>query len=261
MSAASVDVDDEPRAFEPLRVGSGERRLGEAEQRLHAKRARLGRERVGRVSLGGHVCVARGGSLLAPALEHSVTRSVQRLDEQRAVLGSEAGAQVQGAVLLEVIVDVLQLVGLPRFLGRDPPVHAQRTLELGRRQRARELEQPLLGRRGRDPRQRAHLREGELAARERRPCRGQLSQRLGNPHVLARLAPGDPAAVREEACEIVADLRLVELPHALDEAGGRGAQVRGERRQLIHAAPLLPPALLGVLQPHLKSCCLHCQPD
>ena len=73
------------------------------------------------------------GALLAPALDDPLPRGFQRLDEHRAVLGRKAGAQVERAVVVEVVVDVLELVRLARVGRRDPTVDAKRALELGRR--------------------------------------------------------------------------------------------------------------------------------
>ena len=193
-----VDVDDEPRTIESLLIGCGERGPGEVEKRLYPRRARrLEGVRRGR---GARLLVARsGGSLLTSPLDDALPRGFQRLDEHRAILGGETGPQVQRAVLLEVVVHEFELVCLPDVRRSDPPVGAKRALELGGRERLRELQQALLGGRGRDPRQRAHLREGELAASERLPCRGQLLQGFRDADVLARLASRDPAAIGEES--------------------------------------------------------------
>jgi hypothetical protein len=50
-------------------------------------------------------------------------------------------------------------------------------------------------------------------------------------------------------------------PRERDEAGRRGAQVRGQRRQLVLAAELVLPALVPLRPRPLNECCLHCQPD
>ena len=243
-----VDVDDQPRA-RSSRSSSGR----SSDASASSTSASTPNDRGG--SNAGGACrsrssprLGRGSLPLLPAPLHDpLPRGVQRLHEQRAVLGREPGAQVQRAVLLEVVAHELELVRLARVLRRDPPEVPQRALELRRRQRSRELEQPLLGRPGRDPRQRANLRVCRLASRERRPDRRQLLQRLRDPQVLPRLAPGDPAAVGEAACGIVADDLLAELPRELEPPRRRGAQMRGKRRQLVLAPPLLAPALLRPL--------------
>ena len=68
------------------------------------------------------------------------------------------------------------------------------------RQRPREVEQTLLRRPCCDPRQRPHLRERELAPRERRPRRRQLLQRLRDPHELPRLTRRDPQRHATKLC-------------------------------------------------------------
>ena len=244
-----VNVHDDLRALDPLHVGRGERRLGQVEQGLHLEGARRLEVAVGRAARLRAALSC--GALLAPALDDPLPRGFQRLDEHRAVLGRKAGAQVERAVVVEVVVDVLELVRLARVGRRDPTVDAKRALELRRRKRPASSSRRISDGRGRDPRQRAHLRESELAASERRPSRGQLLQRLCDPHVLACLAPGDPAAPGEEARQIVADARLVELRHALEPPSGRGAQMGGERRELVDPAPLLLEALLRPLQTDL----------
>ncbi len=125
----SIDMDDEPRTPPLLVVGRAERGVGKLEQRLDPHRARLPRRKRQRVR--GHVAnLGRRGTLLTPPLEHAVVRGVERLHEERSVLGREAGAQVQRAVLLEVVTDELELVRLASVRSGDPPVHPQGTLEL-----------------------------------------------------------------------------------------------------------------------------------
>ena len=147
----SVDMNDQLRALGPLVplvLRPVERRPGKLDQRLHAKRpGRIERRRHLRSRRLG---LGRSGLPLLPAPLHDpLSRGVQRLHEQRPVLGGEPGAQVERAVLLEVVAHELELVRLARVLRRDPPEDPQRTLELRGRQRSRELEQPLLVRRSR----------------------------------------------------------------------------------------------------------------
>jgi hypothetical protein len=98
----------------------------------------------------------------------------------------------------------------------------------------RQLEQPFLRGRGRDPGERAHLDEGELAAGEGRPDRRQLAERLGDPQVLARLAAREPEAEGEPARRLVGEVaRARDGEGELEEAGEAGVQVGGERRQLV----------------------------
>ena len=254
-----VDVDDQTRALEAVLIRRGERGFSELEQRLHTQRAlRRGRDGGGRVVRIG--VTRRSGSLLAAPLDDSLPCGFQRLDQQRAVLSGKAGAQVERAVFFEVVVHELELVRLAGLRRRDSAVDAERALQLGGRERPCELEQTRLGGGGRDPRKSAHLRERELSTSERRPGRGQLLQSLGDPYVLAGLTSRDPAAPGEEPCEIVAVTLVLHRRDELDEAGSRRAQVRGERRQLVLAAQLLPPALLGPCRRDLEARCLNCQP-
>ena len=201
--------------------------------------------------------VRRCGALLAPALEHPLARRLQRLDQQRAVLGREPCAEKERAVVVEVVVDVLQLVRFAGVLRRNPAERPQRPLELRCRQRARKLEQALLGRRRRDPGQRPNLGERELAAPERRPRRRQLLQRLCDPQELTRLTRRDPAAPRDKGLQVAAVALLVHLPDELEPACGRRAQVCGQARKLVHAAIRRRLARRHILANPLDRRCLH----
>ena len=108
-------------------------------------------------SAAASVVVRRCSALLAAPLEHPFTRRLERLDQQRSVLGRKPRPQKQRAVVIQVVVDVLQLMRIRGVLRRDPAKGPERPLELRRRQRTRQLQQTLLRRRGRDPRQRPHL--------------------------------------------------------------------------------------------------------
>jgi hypothetical protein len=166
--------------------------------------------------------------------KHPVARGVERSNHDDAVLGRESRAQVQRAVVCPVVVDVFECVRLACLLGRQTPEGVERTLELRRGQRARELEQSLLGRRRGDARQRPDLRERELAAAEGFPDRRELAQRLGHTHDLPRLAARDPAAERDVACGLVHQAAFLgERVHELDEARGGNIDVRRERRELV----------------------------
>ena len=129
-----VDVDDElrppGRPFVALRV---EGLVGELEQRFHLLGAgRLERRRCRRLRL----CCCLPVVSAAPT--DACAGGVEGRDQERAVLGGEAGVQNERAVVVPEVRDVLELV-LPSGLGgADALVDAQRPRQLGGGQRNRQ---------------------------------------------------------------------------------------------------------------------------
>ena len=231
-------MDDDAR---PLAAGIArrdQRHLGEIEQSLHPGRPRRIDRSATNPRRRRRLRVVRRGSAL-PAATHNdaLTRHLERLDQQHPVLGRQPGPQKQRAVLVEVVVDVLQLMRLPSVLRRHPAKSPQRPLQLRRRQRPRKLEQTLLRRPRRDPRQRPHLAERKLATPERRPQQRRPLQRLRDPQKLTRLTPRDPTTPRHKGLQVAAVALLPHLPDKLEPACRRRAQVRRQARELIHPLP------------------------
>ena len=249
-----IDVHVQTRALGVVPVASLERGLGELDERLDLRRAR-GLEGERRIALG----IDARSLLLAPPFVHPLACGLERLDEERAVLGGKAGAQVEGAVVREVVVDVLELVRLPHFLGGEAAEGTERELELGGGERFCQLEQPFLGGRGRDPGQGTHLAVRERSAGEGRANRGQLLHGLGDAQVLARLPSRHPEAEGEPADGLVCELTSPQVGgHQFEPARSGRVQVRGERRELVLEALLRPVALAGLRLRFRR--CLHCQP-
>jgi len=133
---------------------------------------------------------------------------------------------------------VLSRASTIRSTRRQPPDDA---LDVFGGARPADLEQPLLGLGCRDPGQRADLRVGQLAMRERL---GEPRQRAESPrhaHPFARRAGVEPDAPREPRSargEAVAPAAAgVELADEIEQARGGGVEVGGELGDLV-AEPL-----------------------
>ena len=131
-----VDVDDDAR---PLPVEARPLPRIDASARSSSASTRAGRggstEAPSAIRLRLVGVVRRCGALLAATLEHPLPRRLERLDQQRAVLGREPCPEKKGAVVVEVVVDVLELVRFAGVLRRNPAERPKRPLQLRCRQR------------------------------------------------------------------------------------------------------------------------------
>ena len=106
---------------------------------------------------------------------------LERLDEDRAILGREPAAKNQRAVLVPVPVEIGALLRGGGFFGRHPPVGPHGSFELGGGQLQREAQEILLGLWLGDPGQRPDLGVGELPGRESGANRRELAQPARDP--------------------------------------------------------------------------------
>src|SRR5205809_3490508 len=134
------------------------------------------------------------------------------------------------------------LVGPIRLFASHPPVSANDALQLRRRRIVREMEEVFLASRIGDAAERSHLRIRELPAAERLGDPRQLAEATRYPNVLARRPRRDRAAPRDPLCAGATAgagpaVAPVELRHQLQPAATPGADVLGERLDLVLAAP------------------------
>ncbi len=165
----------------------------------------------------------------------------QRLHEQRADFRCEPPAEKVGAVRVRIHVQRPTRVLQGGLAGLCLPVHsppaADDPLDVVSRAGAAHRQQPLLGFGRGHARQGPDLGVGELAAGEGLGQQGQRAQGARHPHVLAGRAggkphpPAQPSGARAEA--VVPAVAGVELADEVEEAGGRGLDVRRQLSDLV----------------------------
>lgn len=180
-------------------------------------------------------------------------RCVERTQQERAVLGREPAVDLQRAALAPEQPEMRALLHLRRLRGRHPPVGPHRPLQLGRRHQSRKAKELLLALGIRDPRQRAHLREGELPGRERRVHAWELTQISRHAHMLARrpgrqrAPPGEPSSTRAHP-RLRPVAATIDLGDDLEPATRPGKQVRRQGRRLVLELPESQP--VGIICCH-----------
>ena len=160
---------------------------------------------------------------------------LERLDEDRAILGREPAAKNQRAVLVPVPVEIGALLRGGGFFGRHPPVGPHGSFELGGGQLQREAQEILLGLWLGDPGQRPDLGVGELPGRESGANRRELAQPARDPNVLPGRSRRQPAAPGEPLRGRARDqlVASIDLCHQLEPAAHAGVYVRRESGQLL----------------------------
>jgi hypothetical protein len=177
----------------------------------------------------------------ARPLIQGLPRGRQRLDEQRTHFRLEPPPDDHHAVCVRIEAKPsapMPLRGLPRLgLPVDAPPAADDPLDMGRRARAPDAEEPRFGLRRGHAREGPDLGVGQLPTGEGLGQERQRPQRARDPHPLAGGAqidpdpPGQPRGAGAEAR--VPPAPGVELPDQIQEPRGGGVEVRGQERDLV----------------------------
>ena len=227
-----IDVDDD---LVPLARGAGiqivvQGGLGDHPQRVRLKLGHAGSHHPGRLVLRLHV--------------HPVARGREGLTDDRADFRGEPAADHEHAV--DVLIDVERpaLVSPGRIMILGVAIHAapgpDQALDMGGGAGPRERQQARFRLRRSHARERADLRVGDLAVRERRADERQLGQRAGRANALIGGAevhtdtPGQPFGAGLEAVAPAA--AGVELADHVQQAGGRALRSHRARGHNLAAA-------------------------
>ena len=204
-------------------------------------RGRLGQQRQGVGLLLPHRRRVEVRRLVAPPLVQGLAGRGQRCQQQRADLGRQPAPDSHRAVLARIHVQGPEGVltgGLPGLgLGVHPAPAAHDPLDVLGGAGAADRQQPLLGFRGGHARELPDLGVGQLTAGQGLRQPGQCAERARHAHVLAggaggeAHAPGQPGGAGGEAVAPAA--AGVEGADELEQAGGGGGQMRGERGDLV----------------------------
>ncbi len=232
-----VDVNDDLIAL-ARRAGIEtvmEGALGEEDQRVrlllgHGRRFR-GNVRRGN---GGRVRAAR-------SLVQGLAPPGERLYQHRTRLGRQPPPNDDHTVYVLIHVQSATLVamrGLARF-GQliDTPPPADDTLDVAGRAGPAHREQPLLGLRRGDTRERPYLGIGELTTGERVGQSGQRAERARHAHALAGGAHVDPDTPRQPVGAggkaVVPAAAGIELADEIEQMSGGGVEMRGQLGDLV----------------------------
>ena len=210
--------------------------------------------------VGGFLLRARrrvGGFLFPAAVRRRraprlVASRLQRPPQHRPHLRRQPPADDHHPVLVHPRPQLAARL-LPPFLRLlhvpvDAPPRPGDPLHVRRRARERHVEQGLLVLRGGHPRDRAHLRVGDLAAAHGVAQLGQLPEGAGHPHVLAggpQREPGPPAQPLRAREATVPALPLVELVDEDEQLVGGGLDASRQLGDAVAEPRELRSALAG----------------